>query len=394
MYLKNFYNLLEKFLKIQFEIKLPKKNKILIFDKEGSDTLKKTLGLKSFEILHVRNEKINLVVVFLLAIKLKLNYFNYYLKIIELTDPKLVLTFIDNNINFYKLKNFFKTKIFISVQNGQRMAWGDIFGILKNKKKINNLTADYIVTFNKNISKEYKEYIKCETLNYGSLKNNHVPIKKFSPLRNNSLLYISYFRNEFLDVQNKTIRLNEYESRNNKKYKSKLVNHIHFELPKILDNFCKNNNMKLNILGMSMGMSNSNKEFFFYKNILKYKFFFIKRKNLFSNYRKLQNHNLIVSSTSTLGYEALARNSKICFTSPNISKKEASHKFGWPYVKNNNDFFFTNNFDQKKIEKTLINLKNMSNLVWNKKIRKYKKNLMNFDFKNTQLKKKIYDILH
>ena len=110
MYLKNFYNLLEKFLKIQFEIKLPKKNKILIFDKEGSDILKKTLGLKSFEILHVRNEKINLVVVFHLAIKLKLNYFNYYLKIIELTDPKLVLTFIDNNINFYKLKNFFKIK--------------------------------------------------------------------------------------------------------------------------------------------------------------------------------------------------------------------------------------------------------------------------------------------
>jgi len=390
MYLKNFYNLLEKFLKIQFEIKLPKKNKILIFDKEGSDILKKTLGLKSFEILHVRNEKINLVVVFLLAIKLKLNYFNYYLKIIELTDPKLVLTFIDNNINFYKLKYFFKTKIFISVQNGQRMAWGDIFGILKNKKKINNLTADYIVTFNKNISKEYKEYIKCETLNYGSLKNNHVPIKKFSPLRNNSLLYISSFRNEFLDIQNKTIRLNEYERRNNKKYKSKLVNHIHFELPKILDNFCKNNNMKLNILGMS----NSNKEIFFYKNILKYKFYFIKRKNLFSNYHKLQNHNLIVSSTSTLGYEALARNSKICFTSPNISKKEASHKFGWPYVKNNNDFFFTNNFDQKKIEKILINLKNMSNLVWNKKIKRYKKNLMDFDYKNSQLKKKIYDILN
>jgi len=390
MYQKNFYNLLEKFLKIQFEIKLPKKNKILIFDKEGSGVLKKTLGLKSFEILHVRNEKINLVVVFLLAIKLKLNYFNYYLKIIELTDPKLVITFIDNNINFYKLKNFFKNKIFISVQNGHRMAWGDIFGKLKSLKKKNNLTVDYIVTFNKNISKEYKEYIKCETLNYGSLKNNYVPIKKFYTLRNNSLLYISPFRNEFLDIQNKTRSLNEYERRNNKKYKSKLVNHIHFDLPKILESFCKSNNMKLNILGMS----NSNKEIFFYKNILKNKFYFIKKKNLFSNYRKLQNHNLIVSSTSTLGYEALARNSKICFISPNISKKEVSYKFGWPYVKNNNDFFFTNNFDQKKIKKILINLKNMSNLVWNKKIKRYKKNLMDFDYKNSQLKKKIYDILN
>ena len=36
----------------------------------------------------------------------------------------------------------------------------------------------------------------------------------------------------------------------------------------------------------------------------------------------------------------------------------------------------------------------MSNLVWNKKIKRYKKNLMDFDYKNSQLKKKIYDILH
>ena len=115
MFQKNFFSLLQKILKIQFEIKLPKKNKILIFDKEGSEVLKKTLGLKSFEILHVRYEKINLSVAFLLAIKLKLNYVNYYLKIIEITNPKLVITFIDNNPNFYRLKNFFKDKIFISV---------------------------------------------------------------------------------------------------------------------------------------------------------------------------------------------------------------------------------------------------------------------------------------
>ena len=381
--------MLQKILKIQLEIKFPKKNKILIFDKEGSEILKKTLGLKSFEILHVRNEKINLLVVFLLAIKLKLNYFNYYLKIIELTNPKLVLTFIDNNTDFYKLKKFFKKKTFISVQNGHRTAWGDIFGQLESLKKKSNLSADYIVTFNKNVSKKYKEYIQCKTLNYGSLKNNCVPIKKFSPIKKNSLLFISAFRNKLWDIQNKRVSLDEYDIRFDKKYKHKLEEHIHFELPKILEDFCKNNNMRLIILGMS----NSNKEIFFYKNILKHKFYFIKKKNLLSNYQKLQDYKLIVSSVSTLGYEALARNSKICFISPNICKKEASHKFGWPYVKNDNDFFFTNDFNKKKIEKILINVKNMNDLVWNKKIRKYKKNLMNFDFKNMQLKKKIYEIL-
>jgi len=117
-----------------------------------------------------------------------------------------------------------------------------------------------------------------------------VPIKKFSPTKKNSLLFISAFRNKLWDIQNKTVSPDEYDIRFDKKYKHKLEEHIHFDLPKILENFCKNNNMRLTILGMS----NSNKEIFFYKNILKHKFYFIKKKNLLSNYQKLKDYKLIV----------------------------------------------------------------------------------------------------
>ena len=37
------------------------------------------------------------------------------------------------------------------------MAYGDIFGFLQKNKKIKNLSADMIFTFNKNIMSEYKK---------------------------------------------------------------------------------------------------------------------------------------------------------------------------------------------------------------------------------------------
>ena len=92
-----------------------------------------------------------------LLLKFKLNSLNYYIKYIELSDPKIVITFIDNNFIFYQLKKYFRSKKFISIQNGHRMAYGDIFGFLQKNKKIKNLSADMIFTFNKNIMSEYKK---------------------------------------------------------------------------------------------------------------------------------------------------------------------------------------------------------------------------------------------
>ena len=48
-----------------------------------------------------------------------------------MTKPKFVFTYIDNDLKFYFLKNFFKSTKFISIQNGYR--GGSMIG---NTKKI------------------------------------------------------------------------------------------------------------------------------------------------------------------------------------------------------------------------------------------------------------------
>ena len=49
---------------------------------------------------------------------------------------------------------------------------------------------------------------------------------------------------------------------------------------------------------------------------------------------------------------------------------------------------------KKKIEKILLNLKKMSRLNWNTKIHKFRKNLMDYDYKNIKLREKIKQVLN
>ena len=70
---------------------------------------------------------------------------SYYLSFIQIADPKLVLTFTDNNVFFYSLKNLIKKVYFISHQNGWRANLSDLFD-KKIQKPVRqfDLSCDYI----------------------------------------------------------------------------------------------------------------------------------------------------------------------------------------------------------------------------------------------------------
>ena len=384
------------FFKVKLSFRFPQKAKILLVDNEGSETVKQILNLKNCEVVYTRKECFSFPIILLLAFNFKLNIFNYYLKFIEISDPSLVITFIDNNILFYKFKKYFKNKKFISIQNGHRMAYGDIFGLLKNNKiKKNNLSADYIITFNKNIAKEYEKHINSKFIPSGSIKNNYVKIGQPKKKYNNYILFISAYRDKLTKIQNGNLTLNDYDAlsfpqHHNKRYKYFLKEHIHFDLPKFLQIYCEKNKLKLAILGMSNMMQEEN----FYRRIIKRDFKFIKKRNFYSNYKIIDDYSLAVSTWSTLGYEALARGNKICFFSPKLSNYEKSYKFGWPYVKKKKDFFFTDKCNYLEIEKIIDKLRFMKLKTWKKKINNYQKELMLYDKNNSVLKKKISGLLN
>ena len=121
----------------------PKKNNVLIFDYQSNAILRKIFKINKFSILHIRKEEINLYVLLMTILNFKLNYFDYIINFIKCTEAKLIITSIDNNSAFYKIKSKVNVKT-IFFQNGKRTAVEDVFSILRSKHK-KEITKDFEV---------------------------------------------------------------------------------------------------------------------------------------------------------------------------------------------------------------------------------------------------------
>ena len=118
--IKNFKNIL-LIKKINFK-KYENKD-VVLYDNSFSKIFEKIISKENFIILFTRYEYLNLRIIIKLLFTLRLNSLNYFLEIIKEINPKIVVTFTDNDEKFWLLKkkiNNPKIK-FIIIQNGWRI---------------------------------------------------------------------------------------------------------------------------------------------------------------------------------------------------------------------------------------------------------------------------------
>ena len=138
------------FLKSKKLWSMPKKSDILIYDAVGSEFISKLFNNNTTSIFYSRNE-------FICVPCLLLSFFNrqfwkfqfkkaYTHLYIKFASPKIVITFIDTNLNYYLLKDQKINPKIISVQNGTRTYYGDIFELLDKKTKDRTkYQVDYLI---------------------------------------------------------------------------------------------------------------------------------------------------------------------------------------------------------------------------------------------------------
>jgi len=348
------------------KISKPKKNKILIFDGTNCLPVLRSLKIYDIEKLCIRGEELNFYIVlktlqkkFYLILQPKLFWKEYIFNYIHIVDPKIVITFIDNNPFFYTLKKKYSSKIFISIQNGYRFKKGDIFGNLSIRSK-QNLACDYVFCFNKNVAKLYRKFIKCKTIVIGSLKNNLTKIS--SKKKSDKILLISSYGLKSETIEKKLIP--------------------------ILLIFCKRKNFKLLILGRT----GTQKEMSFYEELNNSHFFDFYnnqgQKDLHFSYNLIDNCNTIISLNATLGYEALGRGKKTIFL--NFNNREINCKsyvtYNWPSKFSREGFNWLTVFNKKKILRKLEYISNLSNKKWSKKYKNQYNFIMPIDYHNKKLK--------
>jgi surface carbohydrate biosynthesis protein len=369
LYYKKVHTLLYVLLRSKKTFFAPSPCELLIFDENFPKILSTYLKNYNYSTLSVRGESINLYVLIKSVLKLEFwtkNPFTTYIdSYIKITNPKIILTFIDNNPYFYLIKKRFKNKIFIFVQNGMRMnRKDDIFGIIKRNK---DFRVDYMCVHNKFIGKKYNEYIVGKVIPIGNFLNNAFISKR--KIIKDQIVFISQYVPESDSNLDSTQDWNKF-------YASEKVILI------FLKDWCRKNKKKLVIAGRSTGIDNLEKDFF--QEIMEespYKF--ISNKNGKASYDLISSAEIVVSIDSTLGLEALSRNKKVACMSIRETSDVTRHLFGWPANLPIDGPFWTNQIRHERFEQILDFLNLVPDYEWKDIYSKYITKIMIFNPGNT-----------
>ncbi len=374
-------NLIRLIFKAKIFFSAPRKKDILIFDRTGHETLVDAIGLEKhqFHCCSTRLEDVNLFVLFKVIIDFKISYKSYLKQYIRISNPKIVLTFIDNNLFFYELKKDFPNIKFISVQNGYRFLNDEMLSKLHASNKKKEYLADFYLVFNKQIKRMMEEYIKADYLVTGSLRNNKIELKEVNELKTGNIGFISRFTPAILNSLDK-------KNENNPDYI------VHKFSKKLLVNtakYCKKFNKKLMILTSKPIWLDSEKKY--YKNILtNYDYGFLLKKNELDSYKNLSKVDVLISPSSTLGSEALGRGYKVIYFSED---KILGSNLGWPFIKKLQGPFFSNSYDYQNVESMIDYLNNLNNYDWRKILLEYEDYTCAYDPKNSKLKSIVHNSL-
>ena len=345
----------------------PKKNKILIFDRNGSKIIFNYIDKKNCSIMSTRYENFNLYVIFLMIVKFqKLNMLSYFDTYIKFCQPSYIFTYTDNNFNFYRLKKLNYKIRFIAIQNGIRDFQLEGYNEILSEK----LFIDDFFVFSKNSGKEINKYIKAKFYPIGSLKNNF--FYKNKSKKKNKVFFISQFFNKSFDLKKKSFQ-NFY------KCEHKLLTY--------LNDYFKDTKYELIILARNFS-NNKKNELIFYRNIFKSNRFNIEFKNNENeSYKYFNGKNFFIFIRSTLGFEAWSRNERaISFAERKIDKLDEFYIDPFRKLKKKG-FFYTNNMNQNEFKRLMNNLFSKNQIMIKKETDKLKNYFLKYDYNNKIFRK-------
>jgi len=295
----------------KFNVFLPGKKPLLIYDRLGERHLSNYFNSKSYEVLDVRKESLNIAILLISLIKYFFNKRSisqsYCVEYIKYVQPRVVITTIDNNINFWTYKEIFRNIKFVFIQNGTRGVIGDVFDLLinNNDHKQKKYFVDCMFVFGQTSERLYREYLDGEIYRIGSFINNmDHPIEDCS----RDVTYVLQFKTIGKD------KAYRYKTATGKKITWDDCYKYNIKIIKYLRNYCVDNKLSFSILGRSKLLSEQiEEEKYISKIIPKDSYEYIPSIQKYTSYEELLRSKIIVVMESTLGYEMLARRKRVVY---------------------------------------------------------------------------------
>ena len=363
----------------------PRLCEVLLYDVNTATHLEQYLKDRSVSILFTRGESINVTALLLSITKRAFWQGNlnlaYILAFVKASKPKLVVTIIDNNANFYQIsKSCGVTTMFI--QNGTRGVGGDIFSRI-DSLDYQDYHVDHMLVFGSAIGKKYRSYISGKTSIIGSFKNNL--ISKSIYAKSSSVLFISEFKLRpkgnapfpFVGGDGVPVSYDSFYASEHK-------------LLRFLAQWCSENHKLLTIAGRDASTcsprSQTDEESFYATILDSCNYNLISRSSEFSTYQLIDSAEIVVSIDSTMGYEAMARGKRTALCScRGINIKDKWLNFGWPAELPDNGPFWTNKQDDKEFQRIMDYLCKVSDYEFERTWQEYALEIMDYDPGNTRL---------
>jgi surface carbohydrate biosynthesis protein len=367
----------------------PKKSDVLIFDACGSELLVPFLQAYRVEICSTRGEEVNIPCLARAIFDLdwwRGNIHSAYLDwYIKYSSPKIVITFIDNNLLFYKISNKYKKVKTIFVQNGMRGGDGDIFSrITKNP----DYHVDYMLVFGRAFGKKYNQFVSGKYISIGSVKNNRYE-KNMKINRNRKLIFISQFRpapanceKMFDDKFGAPVSWEQF-------YKAEEL------VLNFLSQWCNQEKYLLQILGCQISQNKLEYEFY-RKRVSTRNWEFLYRSHLFQSYELVNNAEITVFIDSAMGFESLARGIKcVALSCRGTLLNDNTLNFGWPLLLPDKGEFWTNSCEFDELKRVMDYAHSVSDDEWHENFDHARFNeIIEYDFNNSRLKTLLSDILN
>jgi surface carbohydrate biosynthesis protein len=334
----------------------PRQSKVLVFDAAGEDVLREYLQPWAPEVLHVRGEKICMPVLFASLFKSGRKTDAYIDAFIERVRPQLIVTFIDNNPGFYLLPQRHGGIRTMSIQNGIKSYYFDIFESWDIRKSSCDCGAvTKIMTFGSRIGWEYKKYIQGDAVPMGSLKSNLYPRNKNTT--GGTIAFVSQYRESLgIPMGDRFVSHKDY-----------------FEQPDrivldFLGKYAEKRRKTIIVVPYSNRLTNDamfKREQAYYSQWLGENFAFSERNGPSSCYDAVDSAEVVVAIDSALGYESAARKNKTAiFAIRSYLLGVVGLSYGWPEAYPDEGPFWSNRPDPEAFERILDHLFDIDDDEW------------------------------
>jgi len=362
----------------KFSFALPKGQQVALADASGISILNKYIPEKDISIIDI--ERMNVFALLRMLVAGKKSLFGYTVAYIKIFKPRFVFTFLDNNVDFYKLATIFPKIKFIAIQNGHRANYANqmnfgFFDLLKNESVNYKLSAHAICVLGSTAVDRYTKYIQANPVITGSLKNNLIG-NQIKPTEHFDIVYVS--QHAPFEIPNSEVKF----FFGNKSITASEFYAVEQKIVRFLAARSKQTNQSFAVLGKRTDSSPYERDFFSSAaspNTVR----FIPRTSDISTYEFCNSASLVVTSDSTIGYEFLARGNRVVFLSGRLDavqdlllREIRDTDFGFPLQLGVSGPFWTNTASDSEFESVIQSVQSMSDAQWATAISPYNDVLM------------------